>query len=221
MGLGSYIADLYEGFTSVWDAMVVGLQGYVDKPVTLEYPDERVRLPKNSRMQLFNRIEDCIGCNMCAMACPVDCIYIDTVKAAKGEAMPEQYLGKTRDGKEKKLYVTRFDIDMAKCCYCNLCTFPCPTECLTMTPRFEASVLNRNDLVYHFSQMTPPEIEKVTKAAEEEKKAAEAAKAAAAAAKAAAAKAAPPAAAPAAAPAKPAAPAPTPAEPPKAPEPPK
>ncbi len=211
MGLGTYISDIYEGFSSVWDAMVVGLQGYIDPPVTELYPDSKVRLPKNSRMQLFNRIDDCIGCNMCAMACPVDCIYIDTVKAAKGDAMPEQYLGKTKDGKEKKLYVTRFDIDMAKCCYCNLCTFPCPTECLTMTPRFEASVMNRNDLVYHFSQMKPAEVEKVSKAAEEEKKAAEAAKAAAAAAKAAA--------PPAAAAPKPAAPAP--AEAPKSPEPPK
>lgn len=211
MGLGTYISDIYEGFSSVWDAMVVGLQGYIDPPVTELYPDTKVKLPKNSRMQLFNRIDDCIGCNMCAMACPVDCIYIDTVKAAKGDAMPEQYLGKTKDGKEKKLYVTRFDIDMAKCCYCNLCTFPCPTECLTMTPRYEASVLNRNDLVYHFSQMKPAEVEKVNKAAEEEKKAAEAAKAAAAAAKAAA----PP------APAAPKPAAPAPAEAPKSPETPK
>ena len=30
-----------------------------------------------------------------------------------------------------------FDIDMAKCCYCNLCTYPCPTECIYMTPSFE------------------------------------------------------------------------------------
>ncbi|MCE9583678.1 MAG: 4Fe-4S binding protein [Planctomycetes bacterium] len=166
--------------------MVVGLQGYTDKPCTLEYPDEKVRLPARSRMQLFNRFEDCIGCSMCAMACPVDCIYIDTVKAPKADAMPEKYLGKTKDGKEKKLYVTKFDIDMAKCCYCNLCTFPCPTECLTMTPRFEASVMNRNDLVYHFSPMTKDEVERVNKAAEIEKHAAEAAKVAAAAAKAAA-----------------------------------
>jgi formate hydrogenlyase subunit 6/NADH:ubiquinone oxidoreductase subunit I len=194
MGLGTYVHDLVEGFSSVWDAMVVGLQGYTDKPVTELYPDSKVRLPERTRMQLFNRIEDCIGCNMCAMACPVDCIYIDTVKAAKGDAMPEQYLGKTKDGKEKKLYVTKFDIDMAKCCYCNLCTFPCPTECLTMSPRFEASVLNRNDLVYHFSQMTAGEVDKVGKAAEAEKVAAEAAKAAAAAAKAAAPKPATPAA---------------------------
>jgi len=220
MSLGTYITDIVSGFSSVWDAMVVGLQGYRDKPVTLEYPDEKVRLPERSRMQLFNTIENCIGCNACAKACPVDCIYIDTVRAPKAATgMPEHHLGKTADGRDKKLYLTRFDIDMAKCCYCNLCTFPCPTECLKMTPRFETSVLNRNDLLYRFSKMTPEEVDRVTKALEEEKKAADAAKAAAAAAKAAAPK---PAVAPAAAAPKAAAPpAPAPSAPPSAPEPPK
>ncbi|MBI2920088.1 MAG: 4Fe-4S dicluster domain-containing protein [Planctomycetes bacterium] len=187
---------MVEGFSSVWDAMVVGLQGYVDKPVTLEYPDERDRLPERARMQLFNKIEDCIGCMQCATACPVDCIMIETIKAPKTEGMPEHHLGKTTDGRDKRLYLPVFDIDMAKCCYCNLCTFPCPTVCLTMTPRFENSTFNRNDLVYHFGKMPPEEIAKVSKAAEEEKKAAEAAKAAKAAAAAAAPKPAPAPAAP-------------------------
>lgn len=182
MGLVSYVQDIVEGFSSVWDAMVVGLQGYVDKPVTELYPDTKVRLPEHARMQLFMKFDDCIGCLQCATACPVDCIYIDTVKAPKAEGMPEQYLGKTSDGRDKRLYVTKFDIDMAKCCYCNLCTFPCPTGCLTMTPRFENSTFARNDLIYHFTKMTKDDVEKVNKAAEEEKKAAEAAKAAKAAA---------------------------------------
>ena len=57
--------------------------------------------------------------------------------------------------------VTRFDIDMSECCYCNLCTYPCPEECIFMTggPNesrhsidYEFSEPERTDLIYHFSK---------------------------------------------------------------------
>jgi formate hydrogenlyase subunit 6/NADH:ubiquinone oxidoreductase subunit I len=85
----------------------------------------------------------------------------------------------------------RFDIDMAKCCYCNLCTIPCPTECLQMTPKYENSVYNRANLLYHYSTYAPEEVVRIR--AEAEKREAEEAekRKAAAAAKAAATKAAP------------------------------
>jgi formate hydrogenlyase subunit 6/NADH:ubiquinone oxidoreductase subunit I len=87
--------------------------------------------------------------------------------------------------------VLRFDIDMAKCCYCNLCTIPCPTECLQMTPKYENSVYNRANLLYHFSTYSPADATRI-RAEAEKREAEEAAKRkAAAAAKAAAAKAAP------------------------------
>jgi NADH-quinone oxidoreductase subunit I len=61
----------------------------------------------------------------------------------------------TSTGHKKRLHVKKFDIDMAKCCYCDLCTFPCPTECIYMTPSFEDSTPDRFDLVYHFAKMPP------------------------------------------------------------------
>ena len=39
--------------------------------------------------------------------------------------------------------VTVFDIDMSLCCYCNLCTYPCPTHCLYMTPEYEFDAMTR------------------------------------------------------------------------------
>ncbi len=46
-------------------------------------------------------MDDCIGCDQCARACPVNCIEIETVKSIPGED-----LGKTSNGKKKALWVT-------------------------------------------------------------------------------------------------------------------
>jgi NADH-quinone oxidoreductase subunit I len=110
---------------------------------------------------------------------------MDTVKVGPGED-----LGKTTTGNPKRLHVLRFDIDMAKCCYCNLCTIPCPTECLQMTPKYENSVYDRANLLYHYSPYTPQEVARIHAEAEK-REAEEAEKRKAAAARAAAAKAAP------------------------------
>jgi NADH-quinone oxidoreductase subunit I len=105
-------------------------------------------------------MDDCIGCDQCAKACPVNCITIETAKS-----LPEEDLGLTSVGSKKKLWVTRFDIDIAKCCYCGLCVPPCPTECIFMTPVFEFSEYNRDELIYRFSTLTAEEgAEKVANA---------------------------------------------------------
>ena len=59
------------------------------------------------------------------------------------------------------MVVTRFDIDMTECCYCNLCVYPCPEECIYMTggPNaekhdidYEFSEYDRNDLIFRFAK---------------------------------------------------------------------
>jgi NADH-quinone oxidoreductase subunit I len=174
----------------MWEAgrtLTIGLgltlRHLFQKTVTMQYPDEKWELPPMAKGQLHNVIEDCIGCDQCAKACPVDCIYIETIKAPA-----DMDQGTTSTGNPKRLVVLRFDIDMAKCCYCALCTVPCPTECLVMTNSYENSVYDRKDLIYHYAEWPPEqakamkiEIEaKLEAEAEAKKKALEAKKAAAA-----------------------------------------
>ncbi len=188
-------------FQSVWTVLVGMKVTFVHlfvPAVTIQYPDVHQKLPERARNRLYVNMDDCIGCFQCDMACPVDCISIETVKS-----LPTDDLGMTSTGQKKKLWVTKFDIDIAKCCYCALCVYPCPTECIKMTDVYEFSEFDRTKLIYNYATMTPDEVADVkAKAAAMEKEAA--AKKAAAAAAAAAAKAAAPA---ASAPPKPAAPA--------------
>ncbi|MEW6701337.1 MAG: 4Fe-4S ferredoxin, partial [Bacteroidota bacterium] len=44
-----------------------------------------------------------------------------------------------------------------KCCYCQLCVFPCPTECIYMTDVYEFAEYERNNLVYKFTTLTEEE----------------------------------------------------------------
>ncbi len=143
--------------------------------VTIQYPSEAIPTPDFARYRLHNDADDCIACNQCANACPVNCITIESFKATPDDI---EELGTTSDGSKKKLWLSKFDIDMAKCMYCGLCTYPCPTECLTMTPVHDFAEVDRSNFVYHFSVLTKEkEAEKRAKLAkyEEEEKAKKAA----------------------------------------------
>ena len=59
---------------------------------------------------------------------------------------------------QKNVCGATFDIDIAKCCYCGLCVYPCPTECIVMTDVYEFSEFERNRLIYNYSAMTSTEI---------------------------------------------------------------
>ncbi len=119
---------------------------------TVQFPSQKMPIPEVARYQLDVEMDDCIVCDLCAKACPVDCIDIEAIKATEA-------IGKTSDGSVKRLYAAKFDIDMAKCMYCGLCTVVCPTECITMTDQYDRSTPKLTELIYTFSEMTPEEIE--------------------------------------------------------------
>lgn len=160
-----YFKDIFQSIWTVLIGMKITMGHLFVPAVTIQYPDVKVKLPERARNRLYVNMDDCIGCLQCEMACPVNCIEIETVKS-----LPTDNLGATSSGQKKKLWVTKFDIDIAKCCYCGLCVYPCPTECIKMTEVYEFSEFDRNNLIYNFVTMTPGEIEIAkAKAAEYEK----------------------------------------------------
>ena len=91
--MDKYIRNIYRGVYTVLVGMRVTIRQFFEPNVTHQYPYEHdfekkrnVReIPKGYRGQLYNRIEDCIGCKKCEMICPVDCITITGTKLPKGE----------------------------------------------------------------------------------------------------------------------------------------
>jgi NADH-quinone oxidoreductase subunit I len=175
-----YLRNTWDGLYTAFVGLKITFKHLFTPAVTIQYPEVKVPMVERARNRLYVNIEDCIGCEQCSKACPVSCITIDTVKST-----PTDPVGTTSNGKKKALWVTQFDIDIAKCCFCQLCVFPCPTDCIKMTDVYEYSEFERNDLIYKFGCMT--EAESAEKKANYEKfeaeKAAAKAKAAAEAAK--------------------------------------
>jgi NADH-quinone oxidoreductase subunit I len=157
-----YFRDIADAVTTVAKGMWVTFRHLGVPSVTQQYtaeerPEERWRpagdivpaglLNSRSRMRLHVKIEDCIGCKQCERACPVDCIYITADKRDKAE--PEIFAA---DGTAIKLTVRKFDIDMTLCCYCALCVYPCPTDCIVMTPEFEFAESLKGNFLYRFAK---------------------------------------------------------------------
>jgi NADH-quinone oxidoreductase subunit I len=152
--MGKYFKDIWEGIFTVLIGMKITWLHLFTRAVTIQYPDVKLTLPERARNRLYVNMDDCIGCDQCSMACPVDCITIKTVKST-----PDIDLGLTSVGTKKRLYVTQFDIDIAKCCYCGLCVPPCPTECIKMTDVYEFSEYDRSNLMYRFATMTSVQVD--------------------------------------------------------------
>ena len=182
-GMGITLKHFFNALNRKGEAGVVDVDYFrqVVGVVTLQYPRDVIPTPKNGRYRLYNNIEDCIGCGQCVRACPISCIMIDTIKVAPDDLA---VCGKTSDGQQKKFWVPVFDIDVAKCMTCGMCTTVCPTECLVHTPVSDFSEFDRSNMLYHFGNLTRLEAEGKRKKladiqakaqAEKEKKAAEAA----------------------------------------------
>jgi NADH-quinone oxidoreductase subunit I len=159
-GVQHYFREIYDGAKSVYIGMKltfkVGLKAAVginltdleDGVPTINYPAVKADIPSNSRGRLFNNVDDCISCSLCAKACPVDCI---TVKFKKRDPnAPAKFTSEKSGKKELKLDLTEFTIDKALCCFCSLCTHVCPTECLYHTTAYEYATTDINKHKYDY-----------------------------------------------------------------------
>ena len=157
-------------FKNVWDGLATTLIGMkitgkylLQKPITVQYPDERLPIPDRYRGIHYLEQEKCIDCLACARACPIDCIEMEAV----------------RHGKE--LEWVSFTLDYQKCMFCELCVYPCPKDCIHMGTEFAFVTFDRSELKHDllsFKGMAK-EARIRMKEDEEKKKAKEAAKAAA------------------------------------------
>ena len=119
------------------------------RPTTEFYPEEKKEMaPRFHGRHQLNRhpdgLEKCVGCELCAWACPADAIFVEGADNTEGRFSPGERYGRV------------YQINYLRCIGCGLCIEACPTRALTMIHDYELADDSRAKLIYEKTDLLAP-----------------------------------------------------------------
>jgi NADH-quinone oxidoreductase subunit I len=149
------VASIYRVFGETLRGLKTTLGRVVEGPVTLEYPEQKTPVyPRFRGRHKLHRFEDsglekCVGCSLCAAACPAECIRV----VAAENTVDHQVSAGER-------YAAVYEINMSRCIFCGYCEVACPFDAITMGNDYELADYTRTDLIFTKEMLLADPIEK-------------------------------------------------------------
>ena len=142
---------MFEGARALAQGFWTTLRHAAQPPITISYPEQKRPIPRifRGRHRLYRHedgLERCIGCELCAAACPSNAIY---VRAADND--PEHPIS------TGERYAEIYEINMIRCIFCGYCEEACPVDAIKLGQEYELADYERASFVYTKQMLLDPE----------------------------------------------------------------
>jgi NADH-quinone oxidoreductase chain I len=111
--------------TGILKSMRIAFRNMMRKPITVQYPHEKLVLPERARWAVAMKLDaegehKCTGCIACERACPDYIIKIEFTTA-----------------EDRSKHIDHWFYEIGACMMCGLCVEACPFDAIEMSHEYE------------------------------------------------------------------------------------
>ncbi|MBD0267093.1 NAD(P)H-quinone oxidoreductase subunit I [Pseudanabaena sp. FACHB-2040] len=128
--VGDYAKESVQAAKYIGQGLSVTFDHMRRRPVTVQYPYEKLIPSERFRGRIHFEFDKCISCEVCVRVCPINLPVVDW----------------DFDKATKKKTLKHYSIDFGVCIFCGNCVEYCPTNCLSMTEEYELATYDRHEL---------------------------------------------------------------------------
>ncbi|MFN3926097.1 MAG: NAD(P)H-quinone oxidoreductase subunit I [Pseudanabaenaceae cyanobacterium] len=128
--VGEYARDAVQAARYIGQGMTVTFDHMRRRPITVQYPYEKLIPSERFRGRIHFEFDKCISCEVCVRVCPINLPVVDW----------------EFNTEIKKKELKSYSIDFGVCIFCGNCVEYCPTNALSMTEEYDLSTYDRHEL---------------------------------------------------------------------------